>query len=152
MILSATRYRRCIGDALAMCRVVRRRTAALVALAALALPILSGCQLLAARSDARYTVEMTDDNRFLPGTVDIPRGATVVWVNRGRFAHTSTAEPALAPSPDYASLPSGAEPWNSGEVNTGKQWAHTFDVPGTYVYFCQRHADDGMLGSITVAD
>ena len=121
-------------------------------LAAVSLPMLSGCGLFAARSDSRYTVEMTDENRFLPGTVEISRGATVVWTNRARFEHTTTDDPALAQVSGHAVLPPTAEPWHSGDLSTGQTWERTFDVPGTYVYFCQRHEADGMLGSITVTE
>lgn len=129
-----------------------RPGSALLLVAVMSLPILSGCGILAARSDSRYTVEMTDENRFLPGTVEIPLGATVVWTNQGRFEHTATDDPALALVPGHAVLPPTAEPWHSGSLSAGQVWERTFDVPGTYVYFCQRHEADGMLGSITVTE
>jgi plastocyanin len=133
----------------------RQQQKRLASLAAVLLfvPFLNDCAgLLAARSDDRYTVEMTDENRFLPGTVEIPAGSTVAWINRGRFVHTATADPTLATNPDYVVLPPGAPTWNSGNVPTGVQWAQTFTVPGTYVYFCQWHQDEEMLGSIIVTE
>jgi plastocyanin len=128
------------------------RVAAIVALALVVAGGLSGCELLAARSGDRVTVEMTDRDRFSPGTVEVPRGTTVVWVNRGRFEHTTTSDPDLAAVPGHAVLPVGAASWDSGPLVRGATWDQTFDVPGTYVYFCQAHEMDGMLGSITVTD
>ncbi len=129
-----------------------RHAAHLALITLVALPLLTGCEILAARSDNRYTVEMTGQNRFMPGTIEVPRGATVVWINRGRFEHTSTADPALARVPGHVILPAGADLWDSGELDTGMTWEHTFEVPGTYVYFCRPHELDGMLGSITVLE
>ncbi len=84
--------------------------ACLPLLALLKLPLLAGCEVLAARSDNRHTVEMTYQNHFLPGTVDVRRGGTVTWIDRGRFEHTSTTEPALVQVASDAVLPPGAEP------------------------------------------
>lgn len=49
-----------------------------------------------------------------------------------------------------AELPQGAEPWDSGFVKPGASFTMTFDVPGTYRYFCVLHENVDMLGVIEV--
>jgi plastocyanin len=49
-----------------------------------------------------------------------------------------------------AALPSGAQAWNSGDINPGQTFTHTFDTPGTYKYFCIPHEVAGMTGTIVV--
>ncbi len=113
---------------------------------------LAGCAAVAARDDNRFTVSMTEANRYAPSSLTIPRRGTVVWHNIGRDPHTAIADPALARDPSHAVLPDAAEPWASGDLYPGQGWAHTFDVPGTYVYFCRFHETEGMIGTITVTE
>jgi plastocyanin len=47
-------------------------------------------------------------------------------------------------------MPAGTEPFNSGPVEAGKQYSHTFTAPGIYKYFCVPHGADGMVGTIVV--
>ena len=63
---------------------------------------------------------------------------------------TITADPAKAQRPKRVLLPSDASPFDSGDVFSGERWAYTFDVPGTYIYFCRYHEQDEMIGAITV--
>jgi len=114
-------------------------------LAALLLLAPAGC----ARADA-FTVEMSGRLRFEPGTLSVPVGSRVVWMGRSSIPHTSTADPDLASDEQHVRLPQGAEPWDSGEVGDGQAWSRIFTQPGTYLYFCQRHEADGMLGIIEV--
>ena len=78
----------------------------------------------------------------------------MTWVNTSSMPHTSTDAPAKNPlarlHPEYAQLPDGAEPWDSGMLQPGESFSHTFPVPGTYRYFCTPHAASGMLGTIEV--
>lgn len=52
----------------------------------------------------------------------------------------------------HVALPEGVAPWDSGELTGGQTWSRTFDVPGTYRYFCGPHEGRGMIGTITVTD
>ncbi len=96
------------------------------------------------------TVTMTNDNKFDPATVTIPRGGTVTWSNTSTMAHSATDDPAKAANKANAQLPPGAQPWDSGLLNPGQTWSHTFDVAGTYKYFCVPHESLGMVGTINV--
>jgi plastocyanin len=93
---------------------------------------------------------MTDALKFDPASLTVPRGATVTWRNTSQVAHTVTDDPAKAANPADALLPSGAQAWDSGTINPGGTYSHTFDVPGTYKYFCQPHEAAGMVGTVTV--
>lgn len=108
----------------------------------------------AASPAASATIHMTNQLRFDPGVVTIHVGQTVTWVNAGTIPHTSTDDPAKNPVeqafPQYALLPPGAAPWDSGLLPPGQSFSHTFTVPGTYHYFCIPHILSGMRGTIVV--
>ena len=87
---------------------------------------------------------------FEPKTVMINAGGTVRWDNKTWIWHTVTADPALAKKPEDVSLPQGAEVFDSGKVDAGASYQHTFPIPGTYRYFCQPHELNGMVGEIIV--
>lgn len=96
------------------------------------------------------TVQLTDALKFEPASLTVPRGTTVTWRNGSQLVHTVTDDPSKAANADDAQLPSGAQAWDSGDLNAGREFTHTFDVPGTYKYFCQPHETAGMLGTIIV--
>jgi plastocyanin len=100
------------------------------------------------------TVQMTDQFGFAPEDVTIAAGQSITWINASAIPHTTTGDPAKNPvaqaHPEYAQLPTGAEPWDSGLLQPGESFTRTFTVPGTYVYFCIPHVLSGMLGTITV--
>src|SRR3954471_6582646 len=85
------------------------------------------------------TVDMNDANQFVPVSLTVPLGTTVTWRNVGQVTHTVTADTTKAIRPADVSLPSGAQPWDSGDVAAGQSFSHTFDVPGTYRYVCIPH-------------
>jgi plastocyanin len=93
---------------------------------------------------------MTNELRFDPPTLMVPRGTTVTWVNTGGIQHTVTDDPSKAQNKADAELPAGALPWDSGNLDPGKTSEHTLDVVGTYKYFCIPHETAGMLGTIVV--
>lgn len=96
------------------------------------------------------TVEMTDGLRFAPQTVRIQAGETVTWRNTSELVHTVTADEELASDPSNVRLPAGAEPFDSGDISPGESFSRTFDVPGTYEYFCIPHEMQGMVGTVIV--
>lgn len=102
--------------------------------------------------EADYTVYMIDDQFFDPATLVIPVGATVAWQNKTAAVHTATCDPALAADEDDVRLPESAAAWHSGDLYNGEIWLHTFTTPGEYLYFCQYHELDGMIGVITVIE
>jgi plastocyanin len=96
------------------------------------------------------TVRMTSRDAFVPKTLTIKVGDTVVWENDSPGVHTVTDNSAFASAKQDASVPAGTEPFNSGPVEAGKQYSHTFTAPGTYKYFCVPHEADGMVGTVIV--
>jgi plastocyanin len=81
------------------------------------------------------TVEIVDPWVFQPHSLEIPRGATVTWVNHSDVAHTMAGD-------DLAFD-------DSGVIEPGDSFRQTFDEPGTYRYHCGPHPD--MTGMIVVS-
>jgi plastocyanin len=113
-------------------------------------PIPSVSAVASPSAQAGSNVEMTNALQFQPAQLTVPRGTTVTWVNSSSVQHTVTDDPSKAVNPADAQLPSGVQPWDSGNVDAGKTYQHTFDVPGTYKYFCMPHESAGMIGTIVV--
>jgi plastocyanin len=93
---------------------------------------------------------MTDALRFDPVTLTVPRGTTITWRNTSQVMHTVTDDPSKALNPADTLLPAGAQAWDSGTIDPTRTFTHTFDVAGTYKYFCQPHEAAGMIGTIVV--
>lgn len=110
----------------------------------------SGAAASAPAAPAAASVSMTDALRFEPATLTVRKGATVTWTNGTSTVHTVTDDPSKAVNKADAALPSGAQSWDSGNLNPGQTFKHTFDTPGTYKYFCGPHESAGMVASITV--
>lgn len=70
---------------------------------------------------------------FVPGTIEIEAGTTVEWLNNDPLAHSVTSD-------------SGS--FNSGLIQPGRKWRHTFTTPGTYTYHCTPHPF--MKGTVVV--
>ena len=86
----------------------------------------------AAGGAASQQIEM-DDDVFKPAQLTIPAGTKVTWVNKGKKAHTVVSNDKL---------------FDSGLVNVGAEFTHTFTTPGTYDVHCAPHAK--MKGQIVV--
>jgi len=77
---------------------------------------------------------------FIPSSVSIMKGDTVVWSNDDTAAHTITSgSPAEGPSGMF----------DSSLLIGGKSFEHTFDSSGSVDYFCMVHP--WMTGSIQVS-
>ena len=70
---------------------------------------------------------------FFPRAVTIEAGSTVVWTNRDALLHTVSDDD---------------DSWDSGDLDQGESYRHTFGVPGSYDYHCEYHA--AMVATITV--
>lgn len=70
---------------------------------------------------------------FSPATLTIAVGDTVTWTNNDSAAHTATADD---------------DSFDSGSLNRGDSFSHTFDEAGTYAYICTFHPN--MTGEIVV--
>ncbi len=75
-----------------------------------------------------------DNFQFGPD-IAVPVGTTVVWTNHDDIPHTVTGA-------------DGAALLHSGPLDTDEHFAHRFDRPGRYVYFCSLHAH--MKGAVVV--
>jgi plastocyanin len=85
-------------------------------------------------ASAEVTVHIKDF--FMdPAAVTVKPGTTVTWINDGPTIHTTTsrATPAL---------------WDSGILQVGQKFSHTFTKPGEYDYWCSLHPQ--MLGKVIV--
>lgn len=77
------------------------------------------------------------DNVFLPDTISVNVGDTVVFDNTGDLPHTAEASDGS---------------WDSGNLDPGQTFSVTFEEPGTVDYICAYHEVVGMVGTIEVAD
>lgn len=83
---------------------------------------------------------------FNPVGLYVEPGETVTW--KGENGQHSTH----AFHPDTGSerrIPDGAEPWSSSVISYGT-FEHTFEVEGTYDYYCGVHYNHSMVGRIVV--
>jgi len=96
-------------------------------------------------SSKAATVTVTVGNGgffFFPSSVTIQPGDTVQWT-WSAGGHSSTS--------GTPGLPNGL--WDSGILNQGATFSHTFPSAGSFPYFCSPHgACCGMVGSVTVAE
>jgi plastocyanin len=100
---------------------------------------------------AEKVVSMTDSNSFEPKTITVKSGDTVTWKNVSAMSHSVTDVSSLAGDKKDAALPANAKEFNSDFIPPGKDYSHTFTVPGTYKYFCIPHEAIGMVGTVIVS-
>ena len=88
-----------------------------------------------AGDDTRQTANRGSDGvtiqifQFRPGLLEITTGTTVTWTNGDQIEHTITA-----------GIPDSATGNFSGSLVTkGSMWSRTFERPGSYPYYCERH-------------
>lgn len=116
---------------------------------------LAGCF---ARGNSEYDIGMTS-NAFTPDHHTVSAGATVLWENTSSRAHTVTAYENAIPdeTPYFASGGFDSETaarasWTDGrggKILSDQTYSHTFEMPGTYSYFCIPH-EQMMTGVIVV--
>ncbi len=128
-------------------------------LAALGTAALGGCAAAGSSDGGDYDVGMTAV-AFDPSAVTVSAGETVVWRNTSTRAHSVTAyEDAIPDGADYfasggfESETAARDGWANGltgNVTSGDEFTHRFEVPGTYEYFCIPHERSGMVGRVVV--
>jgi plastocyanin len=75
---------------------------------------------------------------FVPASVTVAKGGSVVWKNNDNVPHTVTS----------TSVPTGASRFDSGNMNANATYTVTFTVDGTYNYVCSYHP--WMHGTVVV--
>ena len=80
---------------------------------------------------------------FNPAAITIRAGQTVVWQNDDTAPHTTTS--GSCPGGVCAPMPG----WDSGTLNPGQSYSHTFATTGTFSYYCRIHGAM-MQGTIVV--
>jgi plastocyanin len=85
----------------------------------------------AAASDGTQVV--VDNFSFAPATATVPVGTTVMWTNHDDIPHNVV-------SPE--------QKFKSRVLDTDEVFSHTFDLAGTYKYYCSIHPR--MTGQVVV--
>jgi plastocyanin len=75
---------------------------------------------------------------YVPKLVNVTVGATVKWKNDDPIPHTVTSGTPEGPTKEF----------DSGFINVGDSFTHTFDKKGLFDYFCMPHP--WMTGKVTV--
>jgi nitrite reductase (NO-forming) len=70
---------------------------------------------------------------YTPGVISVSAGTTVTWINNDSVFHTITS----GPTNGTVATPDGL--FDSGQVQPGETYEHTFDEPGTFDYHCTPH-------------
>ena len=82
-------------------------------------------------SVTRVTIHLM---KFSQETIEIETGQTVEWTNDDLTPHTVTSQ--------------GAGDLNSGSIDAGASWRHTFIQAGSFPYYCTFHPE--MKGTVVV--
>jgi plastocyanin len=85
----------------------------------------------AAAADGTHVA--VDNFSFAPATATVPVGTTVTWTNRDDVPHNVV-------SPE--------QKFKSRVLDTNETYSHTFDVAGTFKYYCSIHPR--MTGQVVV--
>lgn len=96
------------------------------------------------------TVGMTNTLEYTPDTLTVRAGDAVLWKNGSALVHTVTGDESKATLEGSADIPEGAEPFDSGRLDPGQTFTHTFETPGEYDYFCVPHEGAKMRGTVIV--
>jgi plastocyanin len=75
------------------------------------------------------------DYEYAPDDIRVPVGTEVIWKNQSDDVHTVTSE-------DGGPLDSGGF---DDPVEEGEEYAHVFDTPGEFNYFCEFHPMEGTV-------
>ena len=87
---------------------------------------------------------------FDPRSVTIMVGDTVEWENAGNNVHHATDDSQMVIKGTDVRSPSGAATFDSGFMQPGETFTHTFTTPGVYKYVCAAHETSGMTGEVIV--
>jgi plastocyanin len=108
----------------------------MVFVVAMAMGWFAGHSIVAANAPqaAPATAEVKIDNfSFGPGTLTVPVGSTVTWMNRDDIPHTVVSTDGV---------------FKSKVLDTDEKFSFTFTKAGTFPYFCSIHPK--MTGKVVV--
>ncbi|MFB6266663.1 MAG: plastocyanin/azurin family copper-binding protein [Halodesulfurarchaeum sp.] len=89
---------------------------------------------------------------FDPIGLFVEPGDTVRWILESGV-HTATSYSPTNPGANVQRIPDAAEPWNSGTISQpGASYEYTFEVSGTYDYYCIPHKSLGMVGRVVCGE
>jgi len=95
-------------------------------------------------SQVTHNVSITSNFTFVPSSLTIAAGDTVIWTNTASFGHTTTSG-----SSNGSTCTSDGN-WDSGTMAANAKFKHKFTTDGVFPYFCNIHCS--MTGSITVGN
>lgn len=84
---------------------------------------------------------------YRPADLTIKAGDSVTWKQTDPGFHTATSGTVEQGAAGVTPMPDGK--FDSGQLATGKTFAHQFTEPGTYQFYCEIHPAT-MHGTITV--
>jgi plastocyanin len=91
---------------------------------------------------------------YRPDGITVQSGQTVRFINTSDFTHTVTDRPLPAQKRTGSDLgdqlPSGEQPFDSGDIFPQQSWEHKFTTRGTYRFHCREHEPDRMNGVVVV--
>lgn len=96
------------------------------------------------------TVQMSDSLQFAPAAVSIQAGQSVRFQNVSSFAQSVSTMADTPAETKVVLMPAGAAPFDSGDIAPNSSYDQSFNIPGTYRYFSDGHAEQGMVGTINV--
>jgi len=97
---------------------------------------------------------LTEDSDFIfdPIGLHVEPGETITWINESG-SHSSTAYTEDNPQSEVRRIPEDADGWNSDTLSEqGAEFTHTFEVEGTYDYYCIPHKSTGMVARLVVGE
>lgn len=121
--------------------------------------LLCGClvALSACSGGGDHVVKMPEAHVFDPETITVKVGEKVTWENGSGEQHTVTGDQGSLPdeadyfaSGDFPTEEAANDDLTGGLVGPGEDYTTTFEVPGTYSYYCILHRSDGMKGTVVV--
>jgi plastocyanin len=101
-------------------------------------PLMTATVVVSAAPVANAAVSI-ENMSFVPASLTVAAGTTVVWTNNDSMAHTVTSNTGLF---DSGLLSAG------GLYTSGGTFSYTFSTAGTFLYHCTPHP--GMIATIIV--
>jgi plastocyanin len=101
------------------------------------LPAVLGCLCLSRSAFAANHIVLMTNFAFIPGSIAVAAGDTLVWTNTTTTEHDTVANDGS---------------WTSQLFGVGKTYETTLTGSGTYPYVCSIHVLEKMFGSVTVTN